>query len=109
MNLVDARRDSFASRFIGQIQVAGTNEVIGVFDVLDALPEGMRKKRIGTKAVFESGIRCYHTKEYQKACAKFNEVLKFDGEDTCARLYAREAERRVRDPRLPGVFIYDKK
>jgi class 3 adenylate cyclase len=109
MNLIDTRRDNFESRFIGQIQVAGTNEVVGAFDILDALPEGMRKKRIGTKAIFESGIRCYHTKEYQKACAKFNEVLKFDTEDMCARVYAREAERRMRDPRLPGVFIYDKK
>jgi class 3 adenylate cyclase len=109
MNLVDAQRNSFASRFIGQIQVAGTNEVTGVFDVLDALPNGIRAKRVRTRTVFESGIRCYHTKEYQKAYAKFNEVLKFDAEDMCARVYAREAERHMRDPGLPGVFVYDKK
>jgi hypothetical protein len=109
MNLVDAQRNNFESRFIGQIQVAGTNEVTGVFDVLDALPEGMRATRIRTKKVFESGIRCYHTKEYQKAYVKFNEVAKFDSDDVCARMYAKEAEKRVRDPKLPGVFIYDKK
>jgi hypothetical protein len=89
--------------------VAGTNEVAGVFDVLDALPEDIRAKRVRTKTVFESGIRCYHTKEYQKAYDKFNEVLKFDSDDVCARMYAKETEKRVRDPGLPGIFIYDKK
>jgi class 3 adenylate cyclase len=57
MNLVDKKEENFEFRFIGQIQVAGVNEVTGVFDVLDALPVDVRAKRIsGNKMLSHEGI-----------------------------------------------------
>jgi class 3 adenylate cyclase/HAMP domain-containing protein len=99
----------FSSRFIGMVQVAGFNEVIGVFDMLDALPAATRKKRLATKKVFESGIRKYHTKDYPAAYRRFEAVVKADPSDACAQNYLEETRRRLADPSLPSVFVFDKK
>jgi hypothetical protein len=37
-----------------------------------------------------------------KAYVKLNGVSKFDPDDVCARMYAREAERHMGDPKSPG-------
>jgi hypothetical protein len=77
--------------------------------MLDALPEAVCKKRLATKKVFESGIRKYHTKDYRAACARFESVLKTDPEDVCAANYLGEAKKRLEQPDLPSVFVFDKK
>jgi len=98
-----------ASRFIGQIQVAGMNEAIGVFDILDALSPQIRTNRIATQKIFESGIRKYHTKDYRAAHERFKEVIEADPEDLCAVNCLRETERRLENPALPSIFVYDRK
>jgi hypothetical protein len=99
----------FNYRFIGMLQVAGFNEVIGVFDMLDALPAATRQKRLATKKVFESGIRKYHTKDYPAAYKRFEAVVKADPSDACAENCLEETRRRLVDPSLPSVFVFDKK
>ncbi|MDR2094220.1 MAG: HAMP domain-containing protein [Treponema sp.] len=109
MNQIPGDETEFQYRFIGMIQAAGVNEVIGLFDVLDALPESIRKRRLATKKIFESGIRKYHTREYKTALMRFKQVVAADPYDVCAATCLAETKRHLMNPNLPSVFIYDKK
>jgi class 3 adenylate cyclase len=109
MNQLAGGETEFKYRFIGMIQAAGTNEVSGVFDMLDALPETICKKRLITKKVFESGIRKYHTKDYEAALKRFAKVVAADPGDICAANCLLETKRRLADPDLPSVFAFSKK
>ncbi len=106
--LVDAEVN-FSYRFIGMIQVAGVNEVKGMFDILDALPPAIKEKRLQTKELFESGIRMYHMKEYATAAQIFQEVLDIDNGDICAQNCLNEAKKHIEQPHLTSVFVFDKK
>jgi hypothetical protein len=77
--------------------------------MLDALPARTRAMRLATKKVFESGIRMYHTKEYQKALKRFEAVTATDPTDTCAAYFLAETEKRIKDPSLQSIFIFDQK
>jgi class 3 adenylate cyclase len=96
-------------RFIGMIQAAGVNGVTGVFDILDALPEEARQKRLATKQTFESAVRRFHTRDYRGAAERFIQVLRLDPKDACARICFEEAKKRLANPALPAVFMFDKK
>jgi class 3 adenylate cyclase len=109
MNQIPSGREDFACRFIGMIKAAGLNTAIGVFDMLDALPGKIRARRIATRQVFESGIRMYHTKDYQNARRRFEKVAKADPDDACAAYFLTETERRIKDPGLQSIFIFDQK
>jgi hypothetical protein len=109
MNQISGSENEFNYRFIGMIRAAGVNEVLGVFDILDALPSAVRKKRMITKKVFESGIRKYHTKDYKGALMRFEKVTAADPGDICAANCLAETRRRLQDPSLPSVFMFDKK
>jgi adenylate cyclase len=76
------------------IQAAGVNKVVGVFDMLDALPPAIREKRLETKEMFESGIRNYHMKKYKLASECFQKVIEADPDDKCAQNYLSVARNR---------------
>jgi class 3 adenylate cyclase/HAMP domain-containing protein len=101
--------EDFNYRFIGMVRAAGVNEVVGLFDMLDALPVKTRKRRLATKQIFESGIRKYHTKDYKEALIRFEKVITADPSDICAVKCLEETHRRLVDPNLPSVFEFEKK
>ncbi|MDR1470332.1 MAG: hypothetical protein LBT00_13700 [Spirochaetaceae bacterium] len=109
LNQLADKENEFQHRFIGLIQAAGVNEVIGLFDMLDALPESVRKRRLATKRIFESGIRKYHIKEYRAAAIRFEAVVKADPSDVCAEICLSEAKKHLENPDLPSVFVFNKK
>ncbi|MDR0402702.1 MAG: HAMP domain-containing protein [Treponema sp.] len=101
--------EDFNYRFIGMVRAAGVNEVVGLFDVLDALPLKVKKRRLATRQIFESGIRKYHTRDYKEALVRFEKVLVADPSDACAAKCLEETHRRLADPNLPSVFEFEKK
>jgi class 3 adenylate cyclase len=109
MNQLSGSEKEFNYRFIGMIRAAGVNEVVGVFDILDPLPADIKKKRMETKKIFESGIRKYHTRDYAAALKRFEKVVAMDPGDICAANCLSETRRRLKDPSLPSVFMFDKK
>jgi len=109
LNQLAGNEDEFVYRFIGMVQAAGINEVIGLFDMLDALPPKDKHLRMATKTFFESGVRKYHMKDYATSVKRFESVVKMDPQDICAVHYLTEAKRHMADPTLPSVFIFDKK
>jgi class 3 adenylate cyclase/HAMP domain-containing protein len=109
MNQISSGKEEFAYRFIGMIKAAGLNTAVGVFDMLDALPGKIRARRLATRQVFESGIRMYHTKDYQNARRRFEKVTAADPGDACAAYFLTETERRIKDSGLQSIFIFDQK
>jgi adenylate cyclase len=109
LNKIPDAEEKFKYRFIGLIQAAGVNEVVGVFDMLDAMPAHIREKRLATKEVFESGIRHYHMKEYKIACERFQRAVDANPDDKCAVNYLAVSRKRLQNPSLPSVFTFDKK
>jgi class 3 adenylate cyclase len=109
LNHIPENEVSFQSRVIGMIQPAGVNEVVGVFDVLDALPERERKKRLVTKRVFESGVKKFHIKQYKLALTRFKKVAEADKDDIWAAFCLEETLKHIDNPKLPSVFIIEKK
>ncbi|MDR1903191.1 MAG: HAMP domain-containing protein [Treponema sp.] len=109
MNQLSGCETEFEYRFIGMIEPAGVIEVIGVFDMLDALPDEVKARRLATKSIFESGIRNYHIKEYAIACERFEQVVAMDPSDVCAANCLAETRRRLADPDLPSVFVFNRK
>ncbi|MDA3900292.1 MAG: HAMP domain-containing protein [Spirochaetes bacterium] len=49
-------RNRYTLRFLGELQVKGTTEDIGIYEVLDALPEKEKIIKIETKKEFEEAI-----------------------------------------------------
>jgi adenylate cyclase len=98
---------NFETRYIGLVQPAGANEVIGIFDILDALPTAVRARRIATRDAFESGVRNFHMKDYDTAVQYFQEVVDADKTDSCARHHLTETQKHIEDPSLPAVFTFD--
>ena len=109
MNQLTGHESDFNYRFIGMVQAAGVNEVVGLFDMLDALPPKDKHFRLATKTVFESGVRKYHMKDYEAAVQRFEKVIKADPKDICAALHLADAKRHLEDPSLPSVFVFGKK
>jgi class 3 adenylate cyclase len=109
LNKIPNANELFKYRFIGLIQAAGVNEVVGVFDMLDAMPAHTRDIRLATKEMFESGIRNYHMKEYKTACERFEYVTNADPTDKCAANYLAISLKHIKYPSLPSVFAFDKK
>jgi len=109
LNHLAGNESEFSYRFIGMVQAAGVNVVIGLFDILDALSPNDKNLRLSTKEVFESGVRMYHMKDYASAIVRFEEVLAADPEDKCASHHLREAHEHLNNPDLPSVFIFGRK
>ncbi|MCL2229625.1 MAG: adenylate/guanylate cyclase domain-containing protein, partial [Treponema sp.] len=109
MNQLTGRESEFSYRFIGMVRAAGVNEVLGLFDIIDALPQKDRKLRLLTKKVFESGVRKFHTKDYAAAVHRFEKVIEADPGDICAIHHLEEAKKHLADPSLQSVFSFDKK
>ena len=109
LNQLTGFETEFNYRFIGMVRAAGVNEVVGMFDMLDALPGEERQARLNTKEFFESGVRKYHMKDYAGAVERFQKVIAEDPQDICAQYYYCESMEHLKNPELPSVFIFKTK
>ncbi|MCL2252227.1 MAG: HAMP domain-containing protein [Treponema sp.] len=109
LNQLAGFETEFEYRFIGMVRAAGVNEVVALFDMLDALPPEEKKARLLTKQFFESGVRKYHMKDYATAVERFKKVTADDPQDICAQHYLNEAIEHLENPELPSVFIFNRK
>ena len=109
LNQLAGHEEEFSYRFIGMVQAAGVNEVVGLFDILDALSPNEKKSRLATKDVFESGVRKYHMKDYAAAIQRFEKVIAADPQDICASNHLEQAHIHLKNPSLPSVFVFNKK
>jgi len=109
LNQLAGSESEFSYRFVGMVQAAGVNVVVGLFDMLDALSSKERHSRLKTKPVFESGVRKFHMKDYATAVERFEKVVKNDPSDICAAHHLEDAKRHLEDPSLSSVFVFGRK
>ncbi len=88
--------DSLSTRYLGMVQVAGVNEVAGLYEVLACQDEGNRSRRERTKLQFREAVRTFHSGEVQAALEMFRELAEQDSDDKAARLYAEHIEDKIR-------------
>jgi len=102
--------EKYNYRFLGNIQVKGKNEPVGIFEILDALDDKLKLKRIKTKEPFESAIKAYHKGNFDHAVAWFSEVLESDKDDPAAIMYLEMSRDAVSENAGSGrMFIFDSK
>jgi len=104
----DNERD-FDFRYLGMVNPAGSRETIGIFEVLDVLPDDVRKRRLKSRKVFESAVRNFLTEKYQVAAARFKKVIDFDATDQCAILFYKETMARIEGRDKRKVFSFNTK
>lgn len=102
--------EKYNYRFLGNIQVKGKSEPVGIFEILDALEDSLKIKRMKTKEPFESAIKAYHKGHYTHAEAWFSEVLVTDNEDPAAIMYLEMTRIAISENADTGrMFIFETK
>jgi class 3 adenylate cyclase len=99
----------FEFRYLGMVNPAGSRETIGIFEILNALPENKRLLRLKTRKVFESAVRNFHTENYRTAAERFKKVIDYDRTDECAKRHFEEAKAHIKGSDRSGVFTFDSK
>jgi len=99
----------FDYRYLGMVNLAGSRETVGIFEVLDVLPDDIRKRRRKSRKVFESAVRNFLTENYQLAAARFKKVMDFDTTDECAKLFYEETKAHIEGHGKRNVFSFDTK
>lgn len=59
--------DSLHMRYLGEVQVAGVNEVKAIYEVLDCLDDEEQKKRRANVSEFREAVRLFHLGRRQEA------------------------------------------
>ncbi len=102
--------EKYNYRFLGNVQVKGKNEPVGIFEILDCLSDDIKQGRMRTREPFESAIKAYHKGNYDHAVAWFEEVIASDTNDGTALMYLEMCREALRDNATTGrMFIFDSK
>lgn len=88
--------DSLSTRYLGMVQVAGVNEVAGLYEVLACQEDEKRSKREQSKAQFREAVRAFHSGEVQQSLEMFRKLAAQDPDDKAAQLYAEHIEDKIR-------------
>ena len=78
---------SFHFRYLGEVQVKGKKEPVGLYECFDGDASEMATRKAQTQADFEKGLKQFFNKEFPEAAATFNKVLKTNANDHPARLF----------------------
>jgi len=107
-NIPESELD-FDFRYLGLVNPAGSRETIGIFEVLDVLPDDIRKRRLKSREVFESAVRNFLTENYEVSAKRFKKVMDFDTTDECAKLFYKESMARIEGKDKRKVFSFNVK
>jgi len=99
----------FDFRYMGMVNPAGSREAVGLFEILDVLPDDARKRRLETRGLFESAVRNFLTQNYAVSVERFKEVTDADPSDEGAKLFYKEARARLEGRDKRTVFSFDAK
>jgi class 3 adenylate cyclase len=80
--------DILHTRYLGMVQVAGVNEVVALYEVLDCLEKSVRENREKSSREFREAVRLFHMGKLEPALDKFNEISENSGNDKVPAMYA---------------------
>lgn len=102
--------DGLSLRYLGMVQVAGVNEVVSLYEVLDCLSGDKRKKREHTRQEFREAVRLFHSGQLKEALTLFQKVVAADREDLAAQHYMQYVETKLAEGDMEhNVFRFEKK
>jgi len=74
-------------RFLGYVTLKGKNRPFSIYEVYDADPEDLLKRKLDTKVIFEKGQQHYFAREFAAAVKCFTDVLTVLPDDVTTRHY----------------------
>ncbi|MEQ8975576.1 MAG: adenylate/guanylate cyclase domain-containing protein [Coleofasciculus sp. C1-SOL-03] len=74
-------------RLIGQVQVRGKVQKVGIFEVFEADPPVQKQAKLATKPIFEAALIHYYQGSVEKAKSLFNQCVKENMGDCVAQIY----------------------
>lgn len=77
----------FQFRSLGRVKVKGKRDPVGIYEVLDGLPEDVRTKKALCQQNLEAGIALYQNQDFEAAQEEFQVALGLSPEDTTVRVY----------------------
>lgn len=99
----------YSLRFIGRFRLKGKTQPVGVYEVLDALPEEQRVRRLATRHYLEEGQALLREGAILEAIQRFEAAWLLDSEDLLLLCLARCRAHLVREPGWDGVIDLDTK
>jgi class 3 adenylate cyclase len=80
--------DILHTRYLGMVQVAGVNEVVALYEVLDCMEESGRQNREINSREFREAVRLFHMGKLEPALSKFEKISQTAGNDKVPAMYA---------------------
>ncbi len=104
--------EDYQMRFLDRAIVKGRNEPIGVYEILNAEPEAVRRLKLQTQETFEQGLDHYRRGALTEASHAFESVLTTNPSDKTAQLYL-DRVRILQEQGIPdswnGVWAFNEK
>jgi len=77
----------YSFRVIDKVRVKGKSEMVSVFEVFDADPPLIYRKKLQTKTLFEQGLTLYHLKAFPESAQCFQACLQENSSDQVVQIY----------------------
>ena len=100
--------EAYDLRYLGILQVAGVNEVKGVYEVLDCLPADIREARSSHKNDLREAIRLFHMGERDEAVKMLSGIDASEETDGVIKKYA-DYISEMSDEERGNVFRFTRK
>ncbi len=103
----------YQSRFLGQVQVKGKKQPVGVLEIFDGDRPEIKQLKEETKVDFAEGLSLYEQKQFKSAKKIFQNILTQNPADRAAQFYISQCEKMAQVKQIPdqwrGVIILDEK
>ena len=100
--------EEYNLRYLGILQVAGVNEVKGVYEVLDCLPENIKSERQSHREKLREAIRLFHLGERKESVSLLSEINSDKETDGVIAMY-REYIEGLPEEEQGNVFRFTRK
>ncbi|MEM9722799.1 MAG: response regulator [Bacteroidota bacterium] len=84
--------EQYNHRFLGQVQVKGKQEILGIYEFFDGDPVDQALLKFESRSIFEKGLNKFFKREFLAAIQDFAEVLHKNPSDGPASYFLRKAK-----------------
>ncbi|MEC9464254.1 MAG: adenylate/guanylate cyclase domain-containing protein, partial [Myxococcota bacterium] len=104
-NLINPGR--FTIRVLDRVRVKGRHEPVIIYEVLDALPREVKRRRAAYMDTYEAAVKRFWARDFEGALRRFGECASLDPDDPVVQLFLRRARwfaRQGAAPEWSGAF-----
>ena len=81
----------FETRYLGQVQVKGKDQPIGVYECIEGDAPQIQELKVATRSLFAEGLSQFFAKAFSSATNTFEEVLRKNPQDATVQLFRHRA------------------